>query len=247
MVTQMAQQDVISNNLANLNTVGFKRDLALFRARSPMEIVKMQPAIPRTGAPAQVSNLGTIHLDSMVDEITAMWGQGDLKNTDNPTDLALRGDGFFLIQTPAGPAFSRNGEFHLDTQRRLVDAQNNPVLGTSGPVQLPPEGKLHISDDGTVVAGTQEVTKLRLETVADRENELQKRGDNYFIPGPGVAARPATGIEVHQGFLEMSTASPITEMVNMISALRTYEACQRAIATEDETLGRAVNDIARPV
>ncbi len=246
MVTQMAQQDVIANNLANTNTVGFKRDLALFRARSPMHMLQFQPAVPGIGAPAMVRNLGTIYVDSMVDQISASHSQGDLKDTDNPTDVALRGDGFFVIRTPQGEALSRNGEFHLDPQRRLLDSEGNPVLGRSGDIVLPPLGALHISEDGTVVAGTQEIDKIRLETVPDPMNQLQKRGSNYYYAGNGIIPRESTNVSVHQGFLEMSSASPITEMVNMISALRTYEASQRTMSTLDETLGRAVSDIARP-
>jgi len=247
MVTQMAQQDVISNNLANLNTVGFKRDLALFRARTPMHMLKMQPAVPGLGAPAMINSLGTIYIDAMVDQISAAHSQGDLKDTDNPSDLALRGDGFFVIRDRQGnEVLSRNGEFHVDPQRRLVDGEGNPVLGRAGEILLPDRGRLTISDDGTVIAGTQEIDKLRIVTVPDPMNQLKKQGANYYVPGPGIPVFTSRNFTVHQGFLEMSSASPITEMVNMISALRTYEASQRTMTTLDETLGRAVNDIARP-
>jgi flagellar basal-body rod protein FlgG len=247
MVTQMAQQDVISNNLANLNTVGYKRDLAIFRARAPMDMLKFQPAVPPMGRPGTVNGIGTVYVDAMVDQISCVHTQGILKDTGNDTDVALHGDAFFVINTPTGEALSRNGAFEINKFRQLVDHEGNPVMGRNGPIQLPPTGKLNISEDGMVVAGTQVVDFLRVETVADPMNMLQKRGNTYYYPGPGINVYATRNATVRQGYLEMSSASPISEMVQMISALRTYEASQRMMSTLDETLGRTVNEIARPV
>ncbi len=250
MVTQMAQQDVIANNLANLNTTGFKRDLAIFRARDEKQMLRIAPFQPGTGAPATISQMGSIFTDSLLDQVSTAHSQGDLKGTDNPTDVALRGRAFFVVQTAQGEALTRNGAFELDTAGYIVDHGGNPVLGQAGPIRLPEaqrSSRFYVGDDGTVSVAGQVLDRMRIEDVQDPMNQLEKRGNTYYYPRQGVTpyAAPTRNFSVHQNFLEMSSASPISEMVNMINALRTYEASQRTMNTQDETLGRAVNDVGR--
>lgn len=250
MVTQMAQQDVIANNLANLNTTGFKRDLAMFRARDEKQMLRIQPYSTATGHPAHVAQMGSIFTDSLLDQVSTAHSQGDLKGTDNHTDLAMRGRAFFVVRTDQGDALTRNGAFELNDQGYIVDHAGNPVLGQAGPVRLPEpqrNSRFYVSDDGTVSVQGQVLDRLRIEDVQDPMNQLEKMGNTYYYPRQGVvpyAANPSN-FSVHQGFLEMSSASPISEMVNMINALRTYEASQRTMNTQDETLGKAVNEVGR--
>lgn len=250
MVTQMAQQDVIANNLANLNTTGFKRDIAMFRARDERQMLRIQPHGTATGLPASITRMGSIFTDALLDQVSTAHSQGDLKGTESPTDLALRGRAFFVVRTAQGDALTRNGAFEIDGDGFLVDHAGNPVLGQAGPIRLPDprrNTRFYVSDDGTVSVQGQVLDRLRIEDVPDPMNQLEKRGNTYYYPRQGVvpfAANPRN-FSVHQGFLEMSSASPISEMVNMITALRTYEASQRTMSTQDETLGKAVNELGR--
>lgn len=250
MVTQMAQQDVIANNLANLNTTGFKRDLAIFRARDEKQMLRIAPFVPSTGAPATVTRMGSIFTDSLLDQVSTAHSQGDLKGTDNPSDLAMRGRAFFVVRTQEGEALTRNGAFELDINGYIVDHGGNPLLGQAGPIRLPDSQRntrFYVGDDGTVSVAGQVIDKLRIEDVQDPMTQLEKKGNTYYYPRAGVTPypAPARNFSVHQGFLEMSSASPIAEMVNMINALRTYEASQRTMNTQDETLSKAVNEIGR--
>ncbi len=242
MVTEMAKQDIIANNLANMDTTGFKQDAISFRARMDQTIYGIAPS--SMGGGASVQKLGLLSTGTAVDQISVNYAQGDLRPTGNPLDLGLRGAGFFAVQTPQGVAYTRNGSFQLNSNRMLVDSQGNPVLGTGGLIQLPPTGKLNVSQDGTVSAGTQLVGRLRLANFANPTKQLTKQGDSYYHMVAGTEL-PATGAEVQEGFLEQSTVNPISEMVDMITALRGYESSQKALQTEDSELGRAVNDIAR--
>lgn len=241
---QMAQyQDVISNNLANLNTTGFKRDQAAFRARMDKTIFRLDP--PTLMTPGRAPAIGVMSTGAILDQVSTAYSQGDLRGTDNPTDIAIRGKGFFTIMTPTGEALSRNGVFELTRERMVVDAAGNPVLGMNGTMTLPEGGVLHVSEDGTFSVGSVIVDKLKLQDVDDRENQLKKSGDSYYrIVGDGRFV-PATNCVIHQGHLENSTVTAITEMVQMIQCMRTYEGSQKIMGIQDETISKAVNEIAR--
>ncbi len=242
MITEMAKQDIIANNLANMDTTGFKQDAISFRARMDQTIYGIAPG--SSGGNPSVQKLGLLSTGTTVDRISVDYAQGNLRPTSNPLDLGLRGAGFFTIQTPQGLAYTRNGSFQLNNNRILVDSEGNPVLSTSGLIQLPPTGQFHVAQDGTVSAGAQIVGRLRLADFANRAKQLVKRGNSYYQMVSGTEL-PATGAAVQQGSLEQSTVNPISEMVDMITALRGYESSQKALQTEDSELGRAVNDIAR--
>lgn len=239
----MTQQDILANNLANMDTTGFKQDAVTFRARMDQTIYGITPS--GSGGPASVRPLGMLSTGTSVDHITVRYSQGDLKPTGNPLDLGIRGTGFFTVQTPKGVAYTRNGSFQLDRNRMLVDSQGNPVLGTGGPIQLPPKGKLVVGKDGTIAAGTQVVGQLRLADFANPDKQLIKQGDSYFHLVKGVEQPATTTTAVEQGFLEQSTVNPISSMITMIDAMRTYESSQKVMQTEDKELGNAVNEIAK--
>ncbi|MBI6546982.1 MAG: flagellar hook-basal body protein [Cyanobacteria bacterium NC_groundwater_1444_Ag_S-0.65um_54_12] len=242
MMVQMGQQDVIGNNLANLNTAGFKKDHAAFRARLDKAMYRV--ASPQNGQSATMTQLGMISAGATIDQISSSYSQGELRQTDNPLDLGLKGQGFLAVKTEQGVAYTRNGACKIDEQSRLVNGSGHAILGQGGEIYLPGKGKVQIGEDGAITVDGTLVDHLRLVNVNDPLGQLQKRGDSYYYLVSG-SEEAATELSVQQGFLESSTVNPIQEMVSMITAMRTYEGSQRALSSQDEVLGRAVNDIAR--
>ncbi len=222
--------EVVTNNLANANTGGFKKDRAVFAAVDPNVGV---------GAPS----FG--RLDRVVPDLAP----GPLRVTGEPLDAALEGPAMFAVQTPDGVRYTRDGRFTLDPQGQLVTAGGFPVLGSGGPITLP-AGSVTIDGDGRIaVKGTQvgatpiEVDTVALAQIAD-PNSLQKVGGGLFA-APAAAPPAAGAVRVRQGMLEGSNVEPVEEMVAMIQILRAYEASQKLIQTADEVAARAAQEIGR--
>jgi flagellar basal-body rod protein FlgF len=220
------QQDLVANNLANLSTAGFKRELARFmRVR------------------------GKDGEERLVVESRTDFTQGVLRTTGNPLDLAVRGDGFLVVETPEGEAYTRAGRLTLSPEGRLVTARGFTVLGTSGPIQIDPteEGSLEIATDGTVsVAG---ISRGTLRVVRFRNPEaLEKVGSGLFRDPQGRAGREEVGtseVQLIPGQLEGSNVQPLREMVAMIRALRAFEIVEKSAQAADEMLDVLINRVAR--
>ncbi len=222
---------VTTNNLANVDTPGFKRDGVAFHEYL---MRKIGPRYRR--------------IFKEISEYT-VYDQGELEPTDNPLDLAIVGEGFFKVQTPEGVAYTRAGNFMLDARHRLVTPQGYPVLANGAPVILDPglargglitlpEQRILIHDDGTIsVDGT---TVARLDVVTfDDLSKLRKIGENLFR-AQGVEERPARNFQIRQGYLEKSNVNPLTEIVQLIQIHREFEAVQRALRASDEATGRLI-------
>lgn len=243
MLGEMTRTDVISNNLANVNTTGFKKDRAVFRASPEM-------GIHRFGDPVTVGLdktidpkpfIGVLGTGVQVDEINTDFSQGGLRVTSNPLDLAIRGEGFFEVQTPDGNRYTRDGSFSMDRQGFVISKDGHQVLGQNGPIRLLQDGDLKINSEGFVMMDGQVLDRLRVVSFNDFE-QLTKQGDNLYV---STAAPFQADAEVVQGALEGSNLNTVTEMVDLITAFRAYEASQKVIKTHDETLEKAVNEIAR--
>ncbi|MEB3298479.1 MAG: flagellar hook-basal body protein [Candidatus Sericytochromatia bacterium] len=242
MLVQMGLQDVVGNNLANANTTAYKRDEVSFKARmdKTMYRVDMAPGGPVEGR-ALVGQLST---GAEVSEIRPNLAQGELRPTDNPLDLGLRGRGFFLLEEAGGQQFlARAGTFMVDRDRYLVDGSGARVLGEEGPLLMPQAGTIKISQDGVVTVGSKLVGRLALREVERPVEQLEKVGVGRFRLKSGELR--ASGSEVHQGYLEASDVSPTHEMVKMVTAMRSYESSQKAMQTHDELLGKAVNELGK--
>lgn len=243
LMAEMARTDVISNNLANINTVSFKKDRAIFRAFPEMNINRIDdPAAitPRDKIDPRPF-IGVLGTGAMVDEISTDFSSGTIENTSNPLDLALSGDGFFEVQTPAGLRYTRDGSFTRNEQGYLVTSDGYYVLGQNGPVKLPEGSDLSINSRGEIFSGGNFVDRLAVVSFADLR-QMSKEGDNLY----STNQQPVfSNSEVIQGALEGSNVNPIGEMVDMITAFRAYEANQKVVKANDDTLSRAVNDIAR--
>ena len=247
MLAEMARTDVIANNLANVNTTGFKKDRTIFRAFSEMNIHRVNDPVmvgfDRTIDPKPF--IGMLGTGVMLDEVNVDFSPGIIKTTSNPLDLALKGEGFFEIETDNGLRYTRDGNFSMNQNGYITTKEGYYVLGQDGPVVLPREGDILISKQGDIVVDGQYIDRIRVVTFADT-NLLLKEGDNLYLSEvPPIEQTDMNNVEVVQGALEGANLNTVTEMVDLITAFRAYEASSKVIKTHDETLERAVNEIAR--
>lgn len=215
MLSEMQRQDLIANDLANASTPGYKADRTAQHSFAEMLLANRQ-----TGAP--VGSLGSgVSITRQVTDFSAQ----AVRDTGEPLDFAITGDGFFGVQTEDGQRFTRNGRFMADGNGRLTDQMGNLVVGRDG-------NPITVGADGTVDPG-------RLG-VFDVQN-ARKAGEGLFT---GAAGGPA-GAQVRSGALESSGVDAARTMVDMIASLRAFEAGQRVITTIDSTLQKAANDVGR--
>jgi len=252
MVAGLLQQDVIAQNLANVDTPGYKKDIALVGAFADELAVRVESRAPwRLARTVPIGGLGPgVYVRGTGFDPS----EGPFIETGAPLDLAIQGDGYFVVETPQGEAYTRNGSFTLNSRGELVTMDGMPVLGESGPITLPssPSGadgraSVEVRGDGRVTADGRLVGRLRI-VAFDDPSSLAKAGGSLFVAASGATARPvgaADGTVVRQGFLEMSNVSVVTEMVQMIAGMRAYETCQRVVWFLDGTLDKSINDVGR--
>lgn len=223
MASFATRHDVISNNLANVSTPGFAReDTFLVRKDTVDEKPFEAPAVhTRTSLEAGPPIL-----------------------TENPLDLSLEGTGFFSLATDSGTRYVRSVSLRVDPEGFLRDAGGNAVLGENG-LLFVGTGEPSIEGDGTVLVDGEPLDRLALVTFAHGD-DVQRAPGGLYAAAEGRTSDPAmTRPMVHGGQVEGSGVQAIPEMVQMIEALRAYEACASAVRANDTTLQRAVNDIAR--
>lgn len=231
------RQAVLANNLANVETTGFKQDLVVLRERATESktwagsMGLTHPVLDRLGG-------GTFVGPSYTD-----FSQGSISQSDNPLDVAIVGSGFFTIEAGGRRYYTRDGAFSLDSQGRLVTARGELVLDDQGqPINLPNGAAARIDESGRVWADKAVVGRLGLVDFAD-PHRLVKVGQNRF---DGRFAQPAAfGGQLRVGALENSTVGAIENLARFIEASRAYQLNAQMISLQDGMLGRAVNDIAR--
>ncbi|MEW6546881.1 MAG: flagellar hook basal-body protein [Bacillota bacterium] len=234
MAAGLDQLDVIADNAANAQTPGFKGCIPVVKGFHSLLLSRV-----RDGPAVEVGGLST---GAAVEGAVTDFTPGPLRPVEDPLAVALTGPGFFVVQTPGGEAYTRNGMFRLDAGGRLVTGTGYPVLGERGPVAAGPDASILAS--GEVVSGDRVVDRLRVVEFA-RPEGLQRVGDGLFVAGPEAGPpRPAEAV-LAPGFVESANVNPVTEMVRLIALLRAYEACQKALRVQDDTLGQAVREIAR--
>jgi flagellar basal-body rod protein FlgG len=232
-IVLMQKMEVIANNLANINTVGFKKDRMIFDTMLNSAKNPTQPAGTMTDGP--VLSDGTVDTD---------YSAGPLTQTSNPLDLALDGSGFFVVNTPQGKAYTRQGNFHLDSSGKVVTADGYAVQGGGGPVTIK-GGKVDINEKGEVSVDGQQVATLSIVDFP-KPYQLQKIGSAMFVPSdPQINELPATGTNVRQGTLENSNVQPLTEMANLIETNRFYESCVKTIQSYDAMANKAANELGK--
>lgn len=242
MLAEMKRSNIIANNLANVNTTGFKEDFATFRQLREMRIHRVNDptGFRKIDLKPYIGNLG---LGTQLERTYIDFSQGSLKRTNNRFDVAIEGEGFFTIETEEGIRYTRNGAFALDNEGYLITKDGHRVLGEGGPIQLFSED-VTITETGEVWEGEYFVDFLRIVDFEDK-TLMEKSEEGVFIYQGNPEDEIAATVKVNQGFLEVSNVNAVKEMVKMINVTRAYEANQRVIRTHDELLGKAVNDVAR--
>jgi len=217
LMRSLEAQEVHAHNLANVNTPGFKKRLAVTQAFD-------QHLAEASGQLSQ-----QIAQDVVVD-----FRQGALTSTGKPLDLAIEGDGFFVIEGPNGPLYTRHGVFTVDAQRRIVDSVGRPLLGDGGPLTVPPDGtEIGVGPDGTVSVDNNPIGRIRVVDVPP-PRAMHPVGGSAFAVADGVTPQQTEEATVRQGAIEQSNSNAIDEMVSMIATLRSFEAAQRALRQMSE-------------
>ncbi|MBS4021269.1 MAG: flagellar basal-body rod protein FlgF [Dethiobacter sp.] len=241
MAVESKKQEVISNNLANSNTTGFKKDIVLVRSFS-------EELLAITGK-GQASSLGGLAESPVLQSIATIYSPGMLEETGRDLDLALTGAAFFTLQTPAGIRYTKDGSFGMDRDGFLVSGDGYQVLDVGGRAITLSSSNVDVDEDGEVWEADGQkkrfVAKLGLAVFSAEDlKKLEKKGQNLF---EAVAAAPsAQGLgQVRQGMLERANLDIIREMVDMISVMRVYEANQKSLQAQDEILGKSINEVGR--
>ncbi|MBP5184651.1 MAG: flagellar hook-basal body protein [Lachnospiraceae bacterium] len=244
MVNEQKRLDVLSNNLANSATVGYKKEGATSQSFDEVLTIRAKNQEPRGGGA-----IGQMSLGVKIGEVYTDYGQGAVRETGNPFDLALEGDGFFTIEYTDRygrntTRYTRNGEFNMTRDGYITTADGQHLLGQSGWLQVPVDaGSIAIDTEGRVFADGEEIDQLRL---ADFENYdyLKKFGETMYMPVQGATEKDAD-CRVLQGYTEQSNVNVINEMVSLITITRAYEANQRVVRAMDSLLEADVNSVGR--
>jgi flagellar basal-body rod protein FlgF len=243
--------DTIANNLANVNTAGFKRTLLQVQSQPERELFRFQtdPGHQSNaridGVPTQTS-IGTLGTGAQVYDTPAVFEQGAIASTGNDLDIALSGPGFFAIRTGNGALrYTRDGEFLRDANGFLTAQNGDRVLGRSGaPIALPAQGQVQIARDGALIVNDQTIDQLNIVEFRNVAL-LRPEGSNRFVDTGNSGARAATNTTALQGSLEKSNADVVRSMVDLIANERWFDANQKSMQTQDETTAASVQTVGR--
>ncbi len=177
--------------------------------------------------------------------LTTDHAQGGLRHTENVLDLALQGEGFFKIETPQGMRYTRDGNFTLDAEGRLVTQNGEAVQGENGSIILD-GGNIRINEQGLIEVDGRRVDTLQIVNFEDLD-KLEKEGDSCFVykGDSGFDEMPGENVFVHQGELELSNVTPVVEMTQMIEMHRLFESCQKVIQSFDEMDSKVITEVGR--
>jgi flagellar basal-body rod protein FlgF len=232
--------DVVANNIANLNTTGFKADNSMFE-QFLMPVARENRFNPPDRQLSFVNDRGTWR----------NFAQGPMVQTGNPLDVAISGDGFLAVQTANGERYTRNGALQINAQGQLVTVDGSPVLSDGGPIVLQPtDHDIAISPDGrvSVIEGSNTRTeslrgKLRLVSFAAPQ-QLQKDGANNYAAAAGVAPAPDTTSRLTQGALEKSNVNGVVEMSRLIEITRAYAQVAQLLQQQSDLHKSAIQQLA---
>lgn len=231
MIPRIKQQEITANNIANASTPGFKKDSVFLKELDSAT----RATIPRK------SDWET----PMIDQVYTDFSQGSFEATSSALDMAIEGNGFFVLQSPEGDnrVFSRNGNFAADSEGFLTNSDGYRVLGDGGPITVG-GGAVAISESGDVSVNGESAGRLQVVDFSDK-TALAKVGDASFSAPDGVEPEAASRYSIRQGFLERSNIDVIKEMVGMIVTLRTFEAGSKAIQMQDDSLNALFSQVGK--
>ena len=231
--------DVVANNIANLNTTGYKSDTTVFHEF-------LMPGVRSNqfrGADRQVSFV----------QDRATWidfSQGAVQPTGNPLDVAISGNAFLTVQTPRGERYTRNGALQINSQGQLVTSEGLQVVGQNGPIVFQPNDReISIGIDGTISVREGQATadaqrgKLKLASFA-QPRSLQKDGTSTYMAPAGVTPREPTDAKVTQGAIEKSNVQSVTEMTRMVEITRTYTQIAQILQNQSDMRRSAIDKLA---
>lgn len=240
MNAQQTRLDAISNNLANADTTGFKRDIAVSKSFPELLMRRMgDDGVYETpfGSADVAPIIGKIGLGVETNELYTDFEQGSFKQTSTHTDMALSGEGFFAVETPNGERYTRNGNFLVGKEGILVTKEGYPVLGEKGYIQVA-DDRFTVNQDGMVYSEDDMELIDRFKIVRfDNERYLQKMGSSLYkdtdVTGAAYIAEGKERPVVLQSYVETSNVNVVNEMVSMIEVNRAYEANQKTIQAQD--------------
>ncbi len=228
MLNDVERLRIISHNLANVSTVGFKREFAVTRPFAELLAA---------GNSTVAANVATTPIIATHTDRSA----GALTHTGNPLDLAIEGDAYFVIDTGTQEAYTRQGTFRLNADGELVTVAGQPVLTNAGEVRLTSPAPV-IDADGTIHDGDTVVGQLKLVTITNPES-LRDLGGGLLAANDSTTVAPSEITRVRQGFNEAANVATMNEMIRMIETVRHFETSQRLILGYDAMLGRAITDL----
>ncbi len=221
------QYEGITNNIANSSVSGYKRRVVGF-------VHALEARMAEAGG-------------RITDKTAIDFSQGAMKTTERPLDMAINGDGFFVVESPDGVAYTRNGAFRLNSKSQLVDFANRTVAGKGGPITLPPDvspAQIAVSGDGTVTASGRIIGVLKIVDFEDR-SLLQSVGGNSFTAPKDAATITPEKIEIVQGCQESSNVNVVEELVNLITVTRMYQASMKTVNSDDDRM-KSLIQVAMP-
>lgn len=245
MANEQKRLDIIANNLANSATVGYKEENVTNQSFDEVLTVKIRDE-------SEAYNdrpIGGMSLGVKLGEVYTSYGQGSLRQTDNTYHLALEGKGFFTMSVTdkAGninTKYTRNGSFTMTKDGHIVDADGNHLMGEGGEILIPADAADIVIDEGGAIYADGSYIDTLLIADIESYDYLIKDGDTMYRALPGAVQIPAD-YAVRQGFTEQSNVNVVSEMVEMITVTRAYEANQKVIRSIDQTLDLAANSVGR--
>lgn len=224
------RMDVIANNMANVNTAGYKSDQLVFEEY-------LMPVADITDAPGADGQLSYVYDAGIVRSFTA----GSIEKSGNELDVAISGDGWLSVDSPEGPRYTRNGQLKIDNQGTLVTSEGLPVLGEGGPITFEPgNSNIVIADDGTI--STNQGIKGKLAIVRfENPASLTKEGHSIY----SSSDTPEADFEsrVMQGFVEKSNVQPVLELTRLIETVRAYTSTSQTLQKTSELRNEAINQL----
>ena len=240
MNAQQNRLDAISNNIANVDTTGYKKDIPVSKSFSDLLLRRTaSDGVYETpfGSADAAPIIGGIGLGVETNELYTDFEQGSFKSTETKTDFALSGEGFFTVHTPAGERYTRNGNFVLGKEGILLTKDGYPLMGENGPIHVEND-KFFLNEDGLIYSAEDNTLIDRVKIVRfDNERYLKKVGNSMWtetdISGPSHIAEGDERPRLLQGYTETSNVNIVNEMVQMIEINRAYEANQKSVQTQD--------------
>ena len=239
LYAQKMQQEIAAYNLANVNVPGFKQQRVSYES-FPDALIR------QTNNVSDLKTVGYVGGGTRMSDIHDIFLEGQITRTDNNLDVALNGDGFFMVDTVDGIKYTRNGSFRLNQDGDLQTVEGLPVLNQNGNYITLASENFKIDRDGSIYENGILVDTIGVEVFRD-PSVLQREGDSLFgfYGDLGNETVPSNNVQVMHGYLERSNVEVARELVHMIDVTRAYETCQKMIQTIDNTLDGSVNQVGR--